>query len=292
MNNQGTHKKEGRKHTYSFPSISAYAAFVQEIENSGKYWPKSKRSSHIHRGDYWASCDFDQALDRALDGGYWPEGAEQLQSINLAGQAGELIEQLNDELILAPVGGAVDIGEYLADGEECFYLMDSVEQAQTIVKIAVMNVCSSDTKASQVMNRGRAIMALVDALESRNFSVQLDVVDSFKWKKAVFPEYRTTIKQAGEPWAAGTVAYPLANASWGRRLGFRAAEGSPCGSMTTKGYGDGDDLVMWQSETINSGDYDFAFGYMLGESIFNTPNGALRSVISTANKQNPQLLAA
>jgi hypothetical protein len=291
MNNHGTYIKQGRKHTYTFPSISAYAAYVKEIDNSGKYWPYSKKSSRNNYGKQWASCSFDKALDRALNGGQWSEGAEQLQSVNLAGQAGEMIAQLNDELILAPAGGAVDIGEYLADGEECFYLIDQVEQAQTIVKIAVMNVCSADTTKEQVMNRGRAVMALVDALERRNLSVQLDVVDSFKKGSAAYPEYRTTIKQAGEPWAAGTVAYPLANASWGRRLGFRACEGSPCGSMSTSSYGGGNDLASWQGDTIASGEYDFVYGYMMGENVYNRPNSALRAVIKTANTQNPELLA-
>lgn len=280
---------------HSFDSISDYGEYVKSLEAGFIKGYQAGDSSSTNRRN-WCDDTLTEAIERACNGGYWPEGAEALQSVDLSGTLGELMPVIEQSIDFGMTGGVVDTGEYLANSPECFLQLTDMEEARPIVKIAYMACPASTVSANQVLNRGRAMMALIDGLEKRGFSVQLDIVDLYAYEQTEACEFRIAVKQAGEPWSAGTVAYALANVGFSRRLGFRACEGDEFYTASQQSYASGSLLKKWEAKTIEENEYDLAFGYMIDGSdegrSCKTPEGALRYMVKQITTQAPQLEAA
>jgi len=262
-----------------YDSICQFAQYIDSLPEESRGKDTSKR--RVDKG--WdMGVSFKQALNVALDGGNWQEGAEQLQSVSIDKAAHELAEVIEPAIIHDVCGGGLDIGEYLADSPECFFRLEDVEVVRPIVKIGVCNVPCANIEAHQMMNHGRAIIALVEALELQGYSVELSALFISRASGDVFIS-DTAIKQAGEPWSAASVAYALAHPAFPRRLGFRELEeDKDCYKMTWQGYGDG--------RIEKPEGYDLYFKYLDTPYNVDTPADALEYVKEIATKQQPQLL--
>ena len=276
--------------TAAFESISEYGEW---LENLGHVRDQGARTASAKpQCDKWDSGDtYEKALDRVLMGGEWSAGADALQRIDI--NAGVLTSNAVSEpaLELMQTGGVVDISEYLSGSPECFLGVEELPRSKPVIRVAVVSVCSVSMTATQMLNRGRAILAVIDALESQNYSVELKVVDmgAHRENGVIYQaRYEVTIKKAGEHWAPANVAYPLAHASWSRRLGFRAIESAPNGlghRLTINGYGS----ITRINEIMASDDADIVFNSPDHNS-YKTPEDALSCVLADIKKQKPDLL--
>lgn len=278
---------------HTFSSISDFAGYVSDRHLKHQRPAKANNASEKVRDEDWDNGHgLQDAIDCGLNGGYWPEGAQQLQSIDLSGDiagSGYLTEPVID---FGATGGAVDVGEYLSGSPECFYQQtEHLSAARRVVKIGVVSSAPSRTTSEQILNRGRSIMALVDTLELQGYSVQLDVLEGFFFGERAAHSYTITIKHAGETWAASTVAYPLAHAAFSRRLGFRALESEKnCTYMTNDGCYGNSLYMTYKESKITANTYDVFFDYMTGAREHNEPSTSLAAILEQASKQAPQLL--
>lgn len=292
-NHHGAYSIDGRRHLYHFASIGDYADHVARLHRNKVWWPNTDKSSQKSHSRDWCADSFGGALQRCLDGGFWPEGAESLATVDVRELAAEMSPLTDIAIELGVAGGAVDVGEYLAGGEECFYQAQEVEENKPIVRIGFMAVCSAAVKAKQMLCRGRGLLALVECFELRGYSVELTAVDSFdNGGSMTYGETHTTIKAAGEPWSAATVAYPMAHTGWSRRLGFRFLEGSTAGEPSnSNGYGGGYTLEHWHSEGVDERQgFDLAFRYVLKGCDYGDDTQAVENILKEAKESNPELM--
>ena len=265
----------------TYPSITAFARHCEAL---GDNRPDAAGSSSTQRPrvEWDMGVSYPQALEMALHGGDWAEGARDLQSVSIDRAAQSMAQVIEPAIVQDVTGGGLDIGEYLADSPECFFRLEDAEHSRPIVKIGVCTVPCGNIEAHQMMNHGRAIIALVEALELQQYSVELVSMFVSRESKNVYRE-ETTIKQAGEPWAASTVAFALAHPAFTRRLGFRALESDPdCWEHSQTGYGDG--------RIKRPEGYDIFFPYIVQPDAYETPAQAMAKVKQVLEEQQPQLL--
>ncbi len=277
-----------QRYQVEFDSISEYA---QHIENLGNQRDGGARTiSECASSEDWdLGHNLNDAIDAGKQGGYWPEGAAALQAVDVSDcfDAKEYIVQPDIEL--GVIGGGIDTGEYLAGAPECFLQLVDSEPQQKIIVLDVLAVPASTIRAKSMYNYGRAILAVVEALEASNYSVELRATYCGGTGNTNHIEASIVIKQAGEAWAPSTVAYALAHPAFSRRLGFRLTESAPNGIgdwASNHHYGSGNYLDQWNG----SQGADIAFGYQTEDSHLRTPAKALRHVMRMAHAQQPDLI--
>jgi len=239
--------------------------------------------SEVERSHSWTGgMTYSQALKMALYGGNWIEGARELQSVDINEMVDRIAQVLEPTIVLAPAGGAVDIGEYLNNSPECFYGFEQQEQPRPIVRMGVNINLKSDTTLDQSINFGRAVLAVITALEQQGRSVELTVIHKSR-SSGESKGFKMTLvlKQAGQAWDAASAAFALAHPAFSRRLGFRAIESDPnYWRLSKEGYGNG---------LGNEEGYDVFIPYNLESGRSNTPQGALDHVMEFVRTQAPEL---
>lgn len=275
-----------------FESITAFADNVHTSNDAGIYGSTDckKQSQRQAKQDWCLNTDLDQALKIGMAGGYWLEGAQDLQAISLkSGSYDDII--LKPAYDLAVVGGCVDVGEFLAGNPEC--MLGLTDDAETLPVITIMYVAGAAhfITSEQKFNYGRAVLALVDSLESHGYSVELVAKMTYlhkgtsgRAKKLSGAEVDIVIKQAGEPWSASAVAFAMAHPAFSRRLGFRYCESTPEGApVTHSNYG--------RDDVINRPDNGIFLPYLVSKDLVNSPERALEYVLALAENQKPELFA-
>ena len=267
----------------NYPSISAFARHVESLGDDRQHG--ANNSSTSDNGYKWTMGQtLPEALEMGLSGGNWEQGARDLQKVDIDTMAHGIADVIEPAIIHGVTGGALDIGEYLANNPECWMLLEETEQAKPIVRVGACVVPSASVTAAELMNRGRAIIALVEALELQQYSVELVALWCTKHRNDKITYIsETVVKQAGEPWIPSSVAYAFAHTGFSRRLGFRALESdADCYTITNVGYGRGD------IEAPKG--YDLYFPYLSDGDRTATPDMALEYILSQATKQQPNLI--
>lgn len=266
---------------YRYNSVSA---FGEALAAMPKLDYDAKKSSQEKNDLEWSGgIDYDQALKIATDGGAWREGAERLNDTSIAGDLGEKANVADLGIDHGVVGGCVDVGEYLSNSPECFTQVYEIEQAAPVVRVAVCAWVSCMYSADQLINRGRAVLGFINALEQRGYSVELCAVLPFIDKSADTQRvYEVAIKNAGEQWNPAAAAYALVHPAFMRRLGFRAVE-THDQSISRHGYGCGRDASDYHH------DADLYIADPLGAAHYDTADTALARVLEQVNAQAPHL---
>ena len=273
-----------KKYQQNFGSITEMARFISDNEGSENTHRSSKSS---RASKQWSmGISYDEALTMARNGGHWPAGAEQLQSVSVPDAASTLADMIAPEIINDVTGGAVDIGAYLSDDPECFLRVDDEqEQVRPVIRIAVELAVAGRIPAVDTMNRGRAVLAMVEALELQGHSTEL-VGTFITYEGDIRYECHTVCKQAGEPWNPSAVAFMLAHPAFSRRLGFRMVElHDEARFMSEDYYGNG-------SHNISSLDgFNLYVPYLYRDGLCDTPANALKYIERVAREQAPDLIA-
>jgi len=261
----------------NFDSVTEFAQHIKELDDIGIYdvtadGKEAAKRSRKKPSKQWCMCtSFEEALDMALAGGHWPEGCKDLQKA-IADAPLSINVDPADSFELDRIGAAVDVGEYLNNSPECMIYCEPVQQEKPVVTIGVQVHRSFDTPASSALNRGRAIMAVIDALEAQGKRVEL-------WAILAAPDTCKTIeahiklKSASQALCLENLAYALGHSAFSRRLGFRLIEAYT--AKSTHGcYGGG---------TVKT-EYDINYGYQIGG--YDTPQIALREAEETLKEFN------
>ncbi len=238
--------------------------------------------------DWCMDTDLDAALKMGMAGGYWLEGAQDLQSVSLeSGSYDDII--LQPAYDLSVVGGCVDVGEFLAGNPECMLGLDDEGTTKPVITVMFVAGAAHYVTSTEKMNYGRAVLALVDSLEAHGYSVELVAKMTYlhkgksgRSKALTGVEADIVIKQAGEPWSASAVAFAMAHPAFSRRLGFRYCESKPeSAPVTHSKYGRGD--------VINKPENGIFLPYLVEQDAARSPEGALAYVLQIAKLQKPEL---
>lgn len=275
-------------HFDRFESITAFSQVVYTAERFNTYGTTDcKKGSHRAPSTDWClDTDLDQALKMGMAGGYWLEGAKNLQAVSLkSGSYDDII--LKPAYDLAVVGGCVDVGEFLAGNPECMLGLDDEGETKPVITVMFVSGAAHYISSAQKMNYGRAVLALVDSLEAHGYSVELVAKMTYLHKVGAAQalagvEADIVVKQAGEPWSASAVAFAMAHPAFSRRLGFRYCESTPEGApVTHSNYGRGD--------VINRPESGVFLPYLVSKDLVSSPERALEYVLALAKHQKPEL---
>ena len=203
-----------------FDSMGEFLAFLTGPE--AKATAKKSETANRGRREFSGNVTFAEALDLAHTG--WHEG---VTAVSLAADRIRAnMTQENPAAVCFDVTGQMfDVGAYLEGVPECWIAPDP-ERARKIYKIVVNIGMLSDVDPEYIINRGGAIVALIDALQSDPANiVSLELISCAKG--AFTPEIRTVTQRINlgtAPLDLDAAAFAMAHPAMLRSLIFRGRE--------------------------------------------------------------------
>lgn len=178
-------------------------------------------------------------LDRSC---YWPEGRELFTTEFFKAKEG--LQNRQCPSILNDVAGFTpDIPEYLIGSTPCTMYNESETEgltvsAKPIIKIGINQVNRPHISSRTLINRGSALLAMVDDLERQGFRTEIWSTARVGTCVTVTPElgWDILIKPSTQTADPSMLAFPLGHPAWGRRIGYRIVEAFPVGICDMCGY--------------------------------------------------------
>ncbi len=252
-----------------FDSISEMAAYLDStsrLRGAGEF-------SIREQSERECPMTWEAAMECARNGGYWAEGAEKM--VQGVADAAALRENYSQPVIEHDVAGFLpDVPAYLAGQPDC--MMHYHEGDMTTAQLPTVSIgigtFAFGVDSHCVVNRGVAVLSLVDAIEAVGYRCQVDYVgDSCEISGRGLKRIRVTLKRPQDHWNPGSIAFATAHAAMLRRLTVACLERDP-GTLprTRRAYGKGDNGYIE--------DYSIAFPYMVRNTGYETLPEALASV--------------
>ena len=123
----------------------------------------------------------------------------------------------------APVGVLPCIPAYAAGTPESMMFPVEIERQTRIARICVNISASASVSPDAIIQRGAAIVALIDRLQIEGWRIELSVVDQSNHGNDT-SSYRIVVKQSQEPIDMDRISFALAHPSMLRRVLFRIHE--------------------------------------------------------------------
>ena len=208
-----------------------------------------------------------QAVKTALKGGYWPEGAKDLKNVTIDVEANA---EGKPQMYNNVVGFAPNVPAYLAGHPMSMYNFKPGSGKRKFIKIGVHIGGNASTSQRGRLNRGKAIMSVINDLELQGFSVEIWGC----WRNqagGTAVNIDTCIKHSDAQWNEHTAAFALANTAFQRRLVWRFLEAQPDASAIGSTMGSG--------TSAKHDDFDVWFPYLSGDGDYRTPERALDKVL-------------
>ena len=259
--------------TKEFDSISAIARYCDTTEQHRLCARFS--TDHSSNADWDLRTNFDDALKMASEGGLWEQGAKDLMKSHIEMAAMKDGRVSSDDYSV--VGHTLDIGAYLANQPDCWIGEGEDESVSNpIITIGVQCGRSGGCTSGPIMNRGAAILSVIDSLESQNHRVELSALWCNQGSGAT-TNFRTVVKAAHDSWSPAAVAFALCHPAFNRRLMFNVAETfGELNEFTSNGYGVG-------LHDCLEDEFDLFIPWQSGDGPFRTAAKALATVQSDAN---------
>jgi len=202
--------------TYRYTAES-WDEFVHDLRTRKINWSENGSESVDHGG--WSGCrDWNAALDYAVKGHAVARAAIDNAAIKVTSSP----EPLWD---IAPVGVFPCVPAYAADlPEDMFTLSDIAPPVQSPIARIVINMsASAAVNADHIVNRGAAIVTLIDRIQSTGRRVELIAVDHGEYRNDRFI-WSVTVKRPEEPIDMDRVGLVFATPIMLRRFFFRVME--------------------------------------------------------------------
>ena len=240
----------------AFNSIADMAAYVaphgqQQIPGA------TNDALNPSRNSAGAAESFAQSLQRGHDGGYWPEGAARMKPATLpADIMADVLPGIPRQEI-QEAGFRPCVPAYLAGSPKAMWRTTPSETPNRLLKIGVNIAAAHYYTPAQLLDRGAAILSVLDALQADGYSVELWACYRVKNDGTGRQmSIETLIKDSTDSWSPDSVAFALASAGFSRCLNWRVTEilGAVEGmapartidSMSGNGNGlDGPDFDCW-----------------------------------------------
>ena len=209
-------------------NADSWDEFVNDLRTRKILW--SDDGSESTDNPEWSGCeDWDQALRYAVTGHAVARAAMESVAVKVTSER----EPVWD---VAPVGAFPCIPAYAANIPEDMFVAtdDAPPVSQPIVRIAVNMSASANIQAQSIINRGAALVALIDRIQLSGRRVELIAIkhgysrnDKFVWS--------VTVKRPEEPVDMDRIGLAFATPIMLRRFFFRVMEFTV--PMVVYGYG-------------------------------------------------------
>lgn len=142
-------------------------------------------------------------------------------------------------------GAVVDMGRFVTGEPEC--MLEFVQEPQArmgrVVKIVVNASCSWNIDQQLILNRGVAILALIDTIHKMGVGIEL------WWEESASAAIHFTnlikLHDSSEPMDIDAIMFALANPDMLRRLQFSVQEQHPLANKMGVGAGYGSPQDLW-----------------------------------------------
>jgi hypothetical protein len=196
-----------------FDSFHDYLQYVEKSPIDGS----SHRREEKTDGTFFGTTTFDDALELARNG--WPEGAVKYHYSldNILKNFERPIEQLFynvSGLILDAGRAATGLPDAFLENQNIFQVKRTID---IVVHVGVMSIVAPE----QIINRGAAILALIDNLILADFDVKLTALSAATGQRI---DPIITIELPMNPPNIDLLAFILAHPSFHRRLNFGCRE--------------------------------------------------------------------
>lgn len=216
-----------------FDSLYALIEYAQgDTDMTGR-----RSSRDTDRPEWHGTADFDEAVNLALHG--WSDVRPQVDRLTsqLNFQVREVIHTAFQP-VYDVQGAMVDVGAYLEGQPECMVDFLPVEQSRVgrVVNVIVQIGVASQVTKDEILARGAAVAALVEALAIAQHSTEIWIESSIKPtqgnKKASYTVL-ARVKEASERFDLDAFSFALAHPSMLRRIIFSCRERE---SVSTREY--------------------------------------------------------
>jgi hypothetical protein len=253
--------------------FSGWLDYLHQAEHGHNYAPK--RTSRGSEASWTGTQSFEEAMQLARNG--WPEGVQRMRRV------ADAISQVISSKIIRPearfdeTGDEVAVDRYLEGDPEHFVsypLQESRASGGRVFTVGFGIFVSAGVDKEYFTNRGAAVLALLDALESAGYRCELDI------GMAVREAYtmRCPIKAAEHALDLDRLAFTLMHPSIFRRIQFSIGETDPDGKRWGAHGGH-----YWSPDTsahpIQQYDFWFPDLGMGTERPYATQDGALKHVL-------------
>lgn len=261
-----------------FDSVNELGRHVLDLDARPDDFPRAGRESTRKNDPDYYGMPMEHAIDKALAGGSWREGADAMPKIDL-GNLSLSGAAMAEPLFCNQVQGfAPNVPAYLTGEPESMFNFEEVEQGDKLLKVAVHVGRANSVEQREALNRGAAIMAVLDQLTKEGYSLELWAI----WRNKDSDGHasvETMIKGSQDFWSPESVAFALCNVAFQRRLCWRVGESLTDGgqNITYNGYGNGREATFPE--------FDLSYGYMSTDSKFSTPASAVREIKASTLQQ-------
>lgn len=166
---------------------------------------------------------FVEAVRMSKEG--WPDGHKNIVN-SVSGSLDHLNPVEGDGLVPTVAGPIFNIDAMVAEQPEQFYNFDEVEDNRPVLKLACQFSAQGFFNAQAFLNRGSAVLSLVEILERSGIPVELWGYANTQSSDGTdrFQRIDVKIKTSGEPLDVDRIAYVLAHEDWYREIGFAVKE--------------------------------------------------------------------
>lgn len=262
---------------------TSLAGLVHWLKTTETTW-QCKSSQEEERGYSWdLNAGWQGALELAEKG--WSEGVGQLAGVAAQLPATERIAK--EKLCVA--GYMPDVGRFLQGEPQHMRRKGGSIAHRPVVSLVVGTGGTANVTAQQMMNYGRAILAIIDQIEATGRRVEVTAVWTSRGVSDARATVSWTVKAAEDPVDLSALAFSLAHPAAMRRLGFAAYERSSL--RTSYGYGattnaQPDDLLHNEDEAL------FLPGLTTSGSRANTYEQALELAVEQINRAHGEELVS
>ena len=248
----GSKESKGNHASLHFESMRELGQYLAQSV------PMTGAANHSKSNDSsFCPMSYQESVSICQAGGAWLKGAEHLQRLRIPPMG--VTRQIETAIInSSPVGFAPNVGAYCANLPDSMLSLEDAPAPRPTLKIEVNATLSSSASPMQTYNRGRALLAVIKALESSGVSVSLDAY-AFTRSKNGKTSIRVSVpvKRASEALSAPKLAFALCNAAFVRRVFFRCLECSPeAWSLSNNAYGYVADAPSGEADLHFGGLYD------------------------------------
>jgi hypothetical protein len=249
--------KSGGRNIRKLVSFESYGEFCEwgeknnyrkKLSETANRYDRCGGNFNKNRGDWFGSASIEETVELSRHG--WPEGLKKAQEITaeIENNLFSMLKKRTSEYHYA--GGVPDVGVFLANDPECFLSFKDKEEKGVgkLVRFVVNLTASGGYSSDQLMMRGIAILAAVDALEHQGRSCEV-VAFTAASNGASHWEIEIPLKRQGEQADMERIAFAIANPSFYRRLVFNAWD-----IIEYPGYGYG---AIEEAYAIDKGDKYF-----------------------------------
>lgn len=255
---------------YKFNSITEFGLAVEQAHKTDQSY-----MSMSNGNDYDNAFSLRDAIHVAAhEGGYWPQGAKDLANVKI--DVDRPADGLKRAIVADVVGFLPHVANYLAGHPQAMLNVRDTTPIRKFIRLGLHHGGSASTSQETRLNRGKAILAVVNELEANGYAVEVTAC----WRNS--GEGHTThvdviIKQSDGVWNTHTAAFALCNTSFQRRLVWCLVE-SLNDPISKADMGSG--------QHTNGDEFDIYFPYITRtvETKLSTPTKALEYVLEQVTK--------